>query len=76
MLLQSKVSPIEMFKKNCSLLNPTFNASWYFCIFYQYIQAMQETSDFSILLKDMDGTNGELKQFARMVSNCPIMVEP
>ena len=28
---------------------------------------MQETSDFSILLKDMDGTNGELKQFARMV---------
>ncbi len=28
---------------------------------------MQETSDFSILLKDLEGTNADLKTFARMI---------
>ncbi|XP_022080743.1 dynactin subunit 1-like isoform X2 [Acanthaster planci] len=31
------------------------------------MQAMQETSDFSILLKDLEGTNADLKTFARMI---------
>ncbi|XP_071793613.1 dynactin subunit 1-like isoform X3 [Asterias amurensis] len=31
------------------------------------MQAMQETSDFSILLKDLEGTNTDLKTFARMI---------
>ncbi|XP_072177873.1 dynactin subunit 1-like isoform X1 [Diadema setosum] len=31
------------------------------------MQANQETADFSILLRDMDSTNTDLKQFARMI---------